>query len=99
TVAGVSGELKVGAVFESSGTAANGNVTLTPTTGAGATAMLAYYNQTQFYSGVEVSSVASGFGTLSLMKSGGTVTIGTAQLTIAAGTGLITAYNNVATAG
>ena len=48
-------------------------------TTAGEKAGVAYHNQTQFYSAIEVANVAAGFGTLSLMKSGGSVTIGTAN--------------------
>lgn len=43
----------------------------------GAKIVAVYYNQTQFYSALEVANVASGFGTLALMKSGGAVVIGT----------------------
>ena len=41
--------------------------------------MLAYYNGTTWYSGVELPQVASGFSNLLLMKGGGNVGIGTAS--------------------
>ena len=44
---------------------------------SGVKTVLAYYNATQWYSALEVANVASGFGTLALMKSGGAVVIGT----------------------
>ena len=44
---------------------------------AGVPAGITYSNQTQNYSALEVANVASGFGTLALMKSGGAVVIGT----------------------
>lgn len=44
---------------------------------AGGKAGICYYNQTQYYSALEVANVAAGFGTLALMKSGGLVVIGT----------------------
>jgi hypothetical protein len=39
--------------------------------------VMGYYNQTQWFSACEVANVASGYGTLKLMKSGGNVGIGT----------------------
>lgn len=44
---------------------------------AGIKAVIGYYNQTTAYSALEVAHVASGFGTLALMKSGGSVVYGT----------------------
>ncbi|TSA46548.1 hypothetical protein D4R52_00320, partial [bacterium] len=44
---------------------------------AGNKLVLPYYNQSQFYSALEVANVASGYGNLLLMKSGGNVGIGT----------------------
>lgn len=52
------------------------NSALMPNSAAGNKAYLGYNNQTSWLSGAEVASVASGFGTLSLMKSGGGVTVG-----------------------
>jgi len=81
------GDLAAGyAVFESSiGGAWIGGTTLN--SAAGIVGGLQYYNQTNHLSAAEVSNVAAGFGTLSLMKSGGTVTIGTTKFTVAAATG------------
>jgi hypothetical protein len=45
--------------------------------GAGTKAGVAYWNGTQWYSALEATNVAAGFGTLALMKSGGGVVIGT----------------------
>lgn len=53
---------------------ANGNTAIMGNGGStSGSLVLAYYNGTQFYSAAEISHVASGFGTLALMKSGGYV--------------------------
>lgn len=94
-----SGELTTG--YWMGATAAGYDTWIRPNTSAtaGRKAGITYNNNTQNYSAVEVAHVASGFGTLDLMKSGGTLRIGTTGLIVAAATGNISTYRSVATAG
>ncbi|WP_409480208.1 tail fiber domain-containing protein [Pseudobdellovibrio sp. HCB154] len=56
----------------------NGNLSIMNSNGgAGFKVMTGYFNGTNFYSAWEIANVASGFGNLLLMKSGGNVGIGT----------------------
>lgn len=74
-----SGEIVSGYAFTGSG-ASGSNVWLVGDQVGGTVGIKAgvgYYNGTQFYSALEVANVASGFGTLALMKSGGAVVVGT----------------------
>jgi hypothetical protein len=74
---GAGGEQGAGGVIRGVG----GGLAIVPDNGptAGLKAQVCYYNGTQYYSALEVANVASGFGTLNLMKSGGQVAIGTAS--------------------
>ena len=66
-----SGERLIGGgVVSSQGT---DNVGIVPVTTSGMKAFACYFNQTQYLSAWEVANTAAGFGTLSLMKSGGDV--------------------------
>ncbi|MBI5465805.1 MAG: hypothetical protein HY974_00780, partial [Candidatus Kerfeldbacteria bacterium] len=70
---------------------------------SGKKVVIAYYNQTQWYSAFEVANVASGYGKLVLMKSGGNVGIGTTNpaqlLEISGGTAKIAGYTLPSTTG
>lgn len=73
TLGANNGEMLAGTRFTSSA----GNVFICADVisgGAGTVVGAVYYNQTQWFSAWEVASVASGFGTLALLKSGGVVT-------------------------
>ena len=61
------------------GEAANVSLSILPTSygSSGAKTGLYYYNQSTWYSGLELANVASGYSKLLLMKSGGNVGIGT----------------------
>lgn len=79
-IAGSSGEQRLGGGIASA-TAGNYVQVTSATSNAATTGGIAgiYANGTQFFSAWEVANVASGFGTLSLMKSGGQVAVGTAN--------------------
>jgi hypothetical protein len=75
------GELPAGSFNGSSGT---GSLAFAPSVdvgSAGAKVELAYYNQSSWYSALEVANVSSGYSNLLLMKSGGNVGIGTGSPT------------------
>lgn len=88
-----SGETYAGAIFRSSGSGQS--ATLTSNTGTGSYAAITYYNNTTalYQSALEIQRVASGFGTLALMKSGGAVVIGTDP----GGTSLLRVGGNITT--
>ena len=75
SVAGASGEWAAGTRFTSG--VHNSVFTASSDGATGNKAIIGYYNQTTNLSALEVANVASGFGTLALMKSGGAVVIGT----------------------
>ncbi len=84
-----SGEIAAGASIGGTGT---GGFSIFPNYfgTSGTKFSLGYYNQSVWFSGLELANVSGGFGKLLLMKSGGSVGIGTvnptAKLQIAAGT-------------
>lgn len=78
TASAGSGERTAGSYFSSSGNSA----WLGPNASTvGLAAGLSYFDGSTFRSALEVLNVASGFGTLALMKSGGNVTIGASTAT------------------
>ncbi len=67
------GEIAAGAFMQTGG----GDMTFAAVTTAGAKTEIAYYNQTAWFSALQVANVASGSSNLILMKSGGKVGVGT----------------------
>ena len=76
-----SGELRAGGGFGSNNASTHTAILAGFTGNTGGYAQIIYYNQTQYYAALEVANVASGFGTLALMKSGGDVLVGPATAT------------------
>lgn len=77
-----SGEMPTGSFMAS---LTSGNISLTPNTsgGSGGIVNISYFDGAQFRSALEIANLKGAFGTLKLMRSGGSVTIG-------GGTGAVT---------